>query len=271
MSYPRLSIEEFGKQLIASGDLDPVYIMLRRAREKGVMDDVQLKRWCLVYWCFYHAGVASFISTNDKFWYFMHVAAANTSPVAHCGKLGRWPRGAERRHFRGEAAKCAVSWLEGNYSSSPEEFVNGKMAHCNFKSAFQSILNVPQFGPWIAFKVVDMLVNVFDSTMDLSNASLHIYKEPGEGAELACKHWGIDVSTRRTALDTAIARLRPALANYPPLHAPDRSPGIMEIETVLCKWKSHMKGSYPLMKDTKELKHVLTGWGETAGVLKELV
>ena len=46
--YPRLSIEEFGRHLLDTGDLDPVYLALHRMRAAPVFDNVsQLKRWLI--------------------------------------------------------------------------------------------------------------------------------------------------------------------------------------------------------------------------------
>src|SRR6185437_10528018 len=42
----------------------------------------------------------------------------------------------------------------------------------------------------------------------------------------------------------------------------DRPVNIQEIETVLCKWKSHLHGRYPVGKDTSEVKHGLYAWGK---------
>ncbi|GAG17632.1 unnamed protein product, partial [marine sediment metagenome] len=35
---------------------------------------------------------------------------------------------------------------------------------------------------------------------------------------------------------------------------------LQEVETVLCKWKSHMNGCYPMGKDTREITEGLAPW-----------
>lgn len=35
---------------------------------------------------------------------------------------------------------------------------------------------------------------------------------------------------------------------------------IQEVETVLCKWKSHMNGHYPLWNDIREINGGLEPW-----------
>ena len=44
----------------------------------------------------------------------------------------------------------------------------------------------------------------------------------------------------------------------PPLY--DRPIGLQEVETVLCKWKSHLNGHYPLYNDTDEINHGMINW-----------
>ena len=44
----------------------------------------------------------------------------------------------------------------------------------------------------------------------------------------------------------------------PPLS--DRAVNIQEVETVLCKWKSHMNGHYPLLNDIVDIRSGLEPW-----------
>ena len=90
---------EFAHELITTEDLDPVYVMWA---ETAASEDT-LKRWLLAYMCFYHCGVASVIAevpSND--FYVMMQQAQNE----------KWPRGTERRHFRGEASQMCIDALE---------------------------------------------------------------------------------------------------------------------------------------------------------------
>lgn len=61
-NYERLPIEKFGRHLITTGDLDPIHNGLVGAVAAGVYTQPQLYCWLIAYWCFYHAGVASFMS-----------------------------------------------------------------------------------------------------------------------------------------------------------------------------------------------------------------
>jgi hypothetical protein len=55
----------------------------------------------------------------------------------------------------------------------------------------------------------------------------------------------------------------------PPRH--DRPVGVQEVETCLCKYKSYVNGHYPIGKDSRELRHALTGWGSKADQLRAFV
>lgn len=83
-----LNIYQFSRELIASKDLDPVYVLLHEAQ----LDEARLQLWLLAYFCFYHVGTASWIADGKSgFWERMHIAAASKD----------YPRSSERRHYRG--------------------------------------------------------------------------------------------------------------------------------------------------------------------------
>src|SRR5690349_13751657 len=96
LSYAPLTVEDFGRQLLTSQDLDPIYVAL----DVMDLDPVILRRWLLAYWCCYDAGVSCYIadrpdpSTYDPthFWVRMRAMAENELP-SPLG--GRWRRSAE--------------------------------------------------------------------------------------------------------------------------------------------------------------------------------
>lgn len=266
-NYERLPIEEFGRHLITSGDLDPVYIAL----PKAVVETDQQSRWLIAYWCFYHCGVASWLSERRgvAFWEGMLEAAANASS-APTG--GRWPRGSERRHFRGAAAIKAVLALEKRYGLHPEEMVK----YISMDHVTRPIETIPYvkiaertrehllFGPWIAFKVADMLERINGVPINFDEAAVFMFKDPTRAAEMLYR--------KKAGLpDTAkikTAKIIPEVVDYltkefndlsaPPLR--DRPIGLQEVETVLCKWKSHMNGHYPLNNDIIEIREGVSEW-----------
>jgi len=163
-------VDVFGRELFRSQDLDPIYIALNKAQ----FEDNQLHRWLVAYSLFYNAGAASWLSEREgkDFWQALMVAAKNETRTPFAG---RWPRGAERRHFRGAAAVTAVDALQRRYAR-PEDMIafllDGPM---DVRSVIARARSHPQFGSWIAFKIADLIDAVLGAEVkqdDLTNISL---------------------------------------------------------------------------------------------------
>lgn len=264
----QLTVTAFGKRLIETEDLDPVYTMLAGAK----LPKTQLKRWCLAYWMFYHVGVASKASeySNKEYWDFCREWAGAPSSA----------RGTERRHFRGPKAPAAVSWLEAKYDT-PEKVLDGLWegwgpvgSSIGYAHVVKIVKTWPMFGPWIAFKIADMVDRVLNVPVDFSSCELDIFEDPLKGGtlvhmlvsrkgctvldalevwerssrtdKLASLRWSLDYLGRKTQLGALKA---------PPFQ--DRLINVQELETVLCKYKSHLNGRYPIGKDTLEILHAL--------------
>jgi hypothetical protein len=258
MSYNPMTVEDFGAELLRTGDLDPIYVMLNSA---GLTQEQKI-RWCLAYWCFYHAGFASYATdaeTNYEFWARMKHAAENIIPAP--GAIGRWPRGGERRHFRARTAINAVDWLTALYpdpTSVLPYLLEGGPA---FLAVRDRVMKWPAFGPWIAFKVCDMVDAVLGQTVDFNNTEQHFFEPPKEGAAIVAQQRGVKLTGTNVvkyAVETILNDLEEKQIKVP--HAPHRLPREQEAETILCKYKSHVKGNYPVGKDTREIKHGLAVW-----------
>jgi hypothetical protein len=254
-SYQRLEIEEFGRQLLATEDLDPVYIMLHKAQ----LSEPQLSRWLLAYWCFYHCGVACKLSEMKapEFWEHMRIAAKN-SP-------NQWPRSAERRHFRAQNAIDGVSDLHQRFAD-PIRLLPYLRQYRSFSELNAAIQTWVQFGPWISFKVCDMAQAVLGLELDLTGANLSVYAEPVKGAQMWCERNlpSEPILNQRQQLDKALGHLAEHLGDRLAPPQKQRKLNIFEYETVLCKWKSHVKGHYEVGHDTHEIRNGLCGWGELA-------
>lgn len=274
--YDRLGVEEFGEHLILTGDLDPVYIALVRAD----LDRDTRHRWLVAYWCLYHCGAASWISeqTGHSFWEALLHAADNDIP-APTGS--RWPRGHERRHFRGQQGHRAVVELAQRYGALPECMVRevGLMHvpahdHREFLAISRQVRRHRGFGPWIAFKVADMLERVERVTVDFTGAELLMFTDPVRAARLLWDQWHLGLVPAAALTDEAIITevVQRLLEHFSQLKAPphaDRPVGVQEVETILCKWKSHQNGHYPLWNDTDEINEGLQPWLEHSSVARE--
>lgn len=248
----------FGQQLINTGDLDPVYIALA----KSGVGPAELARIIVAYSCNYHLSSAAYIAqyNGQKFWDKLAEAAVNEGL--------KWPRGSERRHWRGKASVEGTQWISARYST-PETLVAywatgsvqwytglKRKQQSTFVEVFKRVQELPYYGPWIAFKVADLLERVMGYPVDFSSFELGVYEEPRKGAALLLTGCA-DTKITDAELNLTVTAL---LKELGPLKAPparDRRINIQEAETVLCKYKSHVGGHYPPGKDTLEVLHGL--------------
>lgn len=257
MSYPKLGIYKFGRQLIETGDLDPVYILLYKAE----LPSARLYRLLLAYWWYYHLGVACKLSeSSGKAFYKEALRLAADSKT---------PRGTERRHFRGAAAIKCIRWFEGRYKT-PEIAIERLVERiyrngCTLKYALELVQSWPLFGPWIGFKVADMLDVLGILSISFPIEGLRMYSEPVKGAKLYAKRNGWDVEDGIEGVVEHMLHLFRKQKAPPAYYSPI---SVQEVETILCKWKSHRNGHYSVGKDTKEIKEGLKGWGKLAERLR---
>jgi hypothetical protein len=271
-------IEEFGRQLIVTGDLDPLYIALVGAE----LEPTKLKRLLFAYWCFYNAGAASYIAdapTADKYWGRMLKAAYNTAetPIG-----GRWPRGHERRHFRGAAAITAVDSYMQLAPDGPEALVDafanhprdhGKEGRLPFKLVSKRVQQLRLFGPWMAFKVGDMLERVMGVPICFEDADVFMFDSPYKAALMQADM----LIGNRDEFPSDASRIKWVVDHlgqaYSDLAAPphfDRPIQLQEVETVLCKWKSSLSGHYPMGLDSRELSLGLHEWSLVSETAQQL-
>lgn len=280
-NYERLSIEEFGKHLLETNDLDPIYVALWNLKgEAWTIERVQ--RWLAAYWCFYHAGLACYLCQLEgaDFWYEMKRAAINVDP-APSGTGDRWPRGKERRHFRGESCVRAVQELTNKYAK-PEEFVRyvsglGAMGFTptrSYEYVAERTREHRLFGPWITFKVADMSERVLGVPVDFTQASVFMFKDPVKAALMLwderCEKQEelgpiipmakAEDKTQQEIIDIVVAYLKEYFSDFKAPPSNNRPVGLQEVETILCKWKSHVNGHYPLYNDIDEIHDGLNPW-----------
>lgn len=264
--YPRLGPVEFARQLIQTGDLDPIYVALNGA---GYDRDQKL-RWLCAYIAFYHAGVACFMSEHKgiDFWSWMTKAAENTWETP----LGtRWPRSSERRHFRGRQACWAISdWVERCRDGQPEAMFS-YIAGCNpggdtLERTMDRAREYRSIGGWAAFKCADLVDACLDARLDQGDLGPFLYDTPRAGFAMMATLWGMttypgDTLERQMSVSmAAMNRLREQLSDLAPPHKPGQPIDNFVLETVACKWKSHIGGHYPPGKDLREIAEGLRPW-----------
>lgn len=227
----KLDIYEFGRQLLETGDLDPVYILLWEAQ----LEPEFLQRFLIAYWAFYHVGTASWIVDQPDYWGAMERAAGSKY----------WPRSAERRHYRGENACKSVAYLKNRGVSGLFEPLLGVV--CGMEYITQIVQTWVGFGPWIAFKVADML-----ERLDLADVRFTVdsvlYDSPLKGAR---DLWAAESGTPppEDVGSWAVEHLMDNLGSYkaPPRY--ERLCNPQEMETCLCKHHSYLGGHYHVGED----------------------
>lgn len=247
---PQLSVPKFGEALLETLDLDPLYVGLVEA---GLPLD-QLYRYLLCYWCFYDVGVAAWMSEQEgaQYWSWMVIAAENRD----CPNRERWPRGAERRHFRGTKCVGAVEELARLYSK-PENAVEVLIEHTTCEEVMHAVKAWPMFGNWIAFKVVDTLERCAGVQLPIGPDLVLMYQEPFKALEIMALDGSLSPEEHWSSILAHFAYFK-----APPLG--DRFCGPAECETICCKVKSYWGGHYWVGKDIHEQRRALKGWGDTA-------
>jgi hypothetical protein len=267
-NYPKQSIEQFGADLINSQDLDPVYTMLVGAE----LDPEHLKRWLFAYTFSYSAGVVSWLSERqgEDFWAAAATFATNVEP----SPLGeRWPRGRERRHFRGK--RCELAMLEmkqrfGTPERAFEEFTlpnsDGRTLTC--PQIMTRVQTLPIYGPWIGFKVADLVDRVMGIPVEFTMPDVTFFESPRKAA----KQWAeVYAPGAKTGVQEACDYIAQHLGHMSAPPRFDRPINLAEIETVLCKWGSHMNFHYPVGIDTVELREALHPWASVSPTAHRLM
>lgn len=255
--YNKLGIVPFGEHLLRTGDLDPLYIAL--ANSLGDVPRQQVHRFLVAYWCYYHVGAACYLSEYEAgaFWFRMALAAKNESP-APVG--GRWPRGKERRHFRGQQAIHGVACLEGQYANPGEMVRYIAQDGGDFKTVSARVQEHKYFGPWMAFKVCDMLERVLQIPIQFDQAAVFMFDSPTKVA-----------LTLAGSVEEATAKLKHDFRNHKAPPWGDRPVDLQEVETILCKWGSHLNGHYPLNNDIIEINHGIEAWQKVSPFAQTLL
>lgn len=253
----RLSCIEFGRELIQTNDLDPVYVILWNAN----LTPKKLERWLLAYWCFYHMGTASWIAHSGKgYWNRFQKAAGSKE----------YPRCSERRHYRGQQAINSTTYLQSRGVPSLFEPLRTG-GTCG--EVMKEVQNWVGFGPWISFKVADMLERLDLAPISFSTEDVYLFESPKIGAEKLRE--SLELSENDPELNGRVESwaVEYILGKIGDLEAPpqfEREIGPQEAETVLCKWKSYLNGRYTIGEDIESCHKCLNKFS-SCGTSTELL
>lgn len=249
---PTLTWREFGTALFETNDLDPVYVALYELLAGGLDRDA-VKRWLVAYWMFYHCGFACEAAERSGPGFWAHLADG----------FDGHPRGAERRHFREAAALSALKRIEAAHGS-PERLVSALVSGgrvLTLDEVSRRVKTLPMFGPWISWKVCDMLERIMGAPIRFDPRALGMYRDPVQGAALILKgHWTAEITVPEVAgVASSIVDVYRGV-KAPPRY--ERPVNVQEAETVLCKFKSYWKGHYYVGKDIADIRHGLAAFAE---------
>ena len=259
-----MNFREFSRALVATNDLDPVYVAVHRVD----LPPLQLHRWLTAYILFYDVGVASFMSEAEgsAFWGYVHQAAENKTP-APTGD--RWPRSRERRHFRGEQAIQACKELAERHPE-PETWLDEIIGYLPREHVAQRVRTRIEsyrgMGSWASFKMLDLIDRVIGTPMDVG-PDIAMYSEPRLGADVVAWHAGYAGDPVEFALKEFHAATE-GMRSPPRL---DRPLGFLEAETALCKFKSHDAGRYPIGIDIREGAQASAHWQDVSPTARRIM
>lgn len=235
----KLDVISFGRRLLETNDLDPVYVMVHEAKFEPPL----LKRWLLSYWCFYHVGTASWCADSPTtFWDRMGTAAGSKE----------YPRSSERRHFRGANAMAGVEYLRSRGAAYLfRDLETAAAIRGDAADVVEIVKGWKQFGPWIAFKVADMCERLGMMKMKFGTDVI-LYDSPLKAAGVLWDELNHGLDPEREpggvgpwAIDHVLGSLM--LMKAPPRY--ERGVNTQEAETILCKWLSYLNGHYDIGED----------------------
>jgi len=238
---------------IYTGDSDPVYWAVARAKQKPSHGYPWATRFCVAMLAYYHTGTAAVAADyeGEEFWKHLH----EIYPVA--------PRGSERRHFRGEAGLKSLRSMQ-KFVHTPEDFfsVFGK-DYAAVSRQCQKYLS--GFGPYFQLKVCDYMDRCLGLKIEsYDGLEKNLPTEPARAVELMIP---------TAPIPYAFKRLCDEMASKGILAAPmfDRLVGPAEVETSLCGWKTtKYKGNW-FGADILDKREALRGYGDKAEALIDMM
>lgn len=248
-----------------TGDLDPIYVALNRVG----FDEAQRNRWLTAYCAYYSAGVACYMSQFEGriFWEMMMMAAKNLDE-APTPFGGRWPRGHERRHFRGGQAEKGIADWAARHGDEPEdmfEFIARSAP--NFAGVRDRALTHRSVGTWLSFKMVDLVDACMGGNIDQGDSTPFFYDAPRNSMLRQWRElegWP-DTTVPKRGMEPRVLLgmndwLRGKLAGETSPHKPGQPLDNFCLETIWCKHQSHLNGHYPLYNDIDEINAGLAPW-----------
>ena len=252
MNLPRVvrTFEDFIKVDIFTGDSDPVYWAIVRAKEKWGYH--WASRFCVAMLAYYHTGTAVQAADRevDDFWDYLRDAY----PYA--------PRASERRHFRGDKGRVALEVME-KFCPNPNIWFE-KFPYSYKQASDMCAHALREFGPYFQLKVCDYMECLGGQMHSWAGLERNLPSEP---------HEAVRIMFPLEPAPGAFLRLVGSVQNKGILAAPwfNRDVGPAEVETSLCGWKTtKYKGNW-FGADIQDKRTALVGYGARALQFMEMM
>jgi len=238
-----MSMKTFARDLVLTGELDPMYIMMRR------IDNYDKKvRFVTHFFLFYDAGgAAKCMESQVRFWDYV----TNGYPL--------FKRGTERRHFRGENGAKAIKILSalGNLDNMWDAIYG-----VNLKIMAGKQIPGSQIGPYFQWKAMDILDRVFgdEVLLSLPDAMKFLPDEPRKCAKAIWPNKN---------LSWVLDEVAGWIGDLPAPGAHTRNCAYSEAETILCAINGLRKGSYKFGQDLERRHAELAPFPELRRLLPD--
>lgn len=250
----RQNWRKFAEQLFKLEDADPGYMLLQRA----LLPDSQKFRY-VVAWCtYYNPGLAAIASNfqGSKFWDYLD----SIYPTAK--------RASERRHFRGQAGRKALTDWRRDYSH-PEKMIEACWGS-SYPEVRRNMRGITQMGDYFYWKMADIIDTVFGHDVDFTGCEKYMPKVPKQGAEIIADletpvgHFSPELDSTMHTITNHIKKWRHPFN--------DRPLALQEAETVCCVFKQHVVGDYRLgFRSAKAETRLLAVKDEAPSTVKKLL
>lgn len=244
---PKLLV--FGKHLMKSRDIDPLYPMLEHVIEERNMDEDEAYWFTFLYVAWYN------ISVGLHAWHLCSEASDRILPHIYNAPLA-WPTGIERRASRGGRVIGHIeSFLEASRETGTAawflqeldmEATTLEEKHANWKIVNARLQTLRMNGRWAAYKHCEVLRRVHGVPIIAPDMGNQFSSGPREG--LAMIYGEIEGQGPKVIeqLDRQGVHLQRLLSKR------GLETDIEELETILCNWKSLRKGKYVVGHDIDE-------------------
>ena len=237
------TFEDFIKVDIYTGDSDPVYWAIARARKEWGQE--WATRFCVAMCAYYHTGTACKAADleGEAFWRYLK----EIYPGA--------PRASERRHFRGEKGLKALTAMQ-NFCLNPSVWFD-RFPPTYIGVRQQCERELQQFGPYFQLKVCDYITCLGRTITSWVGLERNLPTEPADAIRHLCPE-----DPPNIAFLKLVGSVRGKGIMAPPYF--DHEVGPSEVETSLCGWlTSKYRGNW-FGADIQDKRDALKGHGATA-------